>query len=621
MFRYLSIVWNNDSPAQRDIAKSLARRLRVANSTWTPIVDSSGLTVLCTGGASEPAELVLLPSRNGVVLGTLFERSNSGATPARVTTLSPHATAMIEETAGRSLVTSHWGSYVLFLSSKSGRNVHIFRGPMSSLSCFWAVHQGVTIFFSSVEDCIALQCIPFSINWECVRAQSVGGDYLTNETAIREVSTLVAGECMELDSNHTTSCLYWNPASIRAEESVETLDEAASLLGDCTQLCVNAWASAHKDLVLQLSGGLDSSILLACLSRAPTRPRISSANFWSRGSDDERAFARGMAAKTETALTEFERTTDVDLRRFLSCAPTGNPVVHYSAFDSEPRLVTFARERRATAIFTGEIGDDIFGHAPAPEVLAECLCSYGLSLKFAQAAADYGELTRVSLWKAISLARRYREWQRRTQFWSLYRYKRDILGISGERSLAAKEVELSYEQMLSRFIHPWFRDIGGMPLGRTMLIYSLISVTSTWTHSAFGGVDAPVTITPFASQPLVEAFCAIPSHLHFARAENGAVARRAFRLMLSEDVLKRGIGKGTIDLWLQDLIPRNRSFLQDLMLDGVLMREGILDKEKVTAMLSGTVSSSLVGTEDLVVQLYIESWLRRWMSVAAKAAA
>jgi asparagine synthase (glutamine-hydrolysing) len=160
-----------------------------------------------------------------------------------------------------------------------------------------------------------------------------------------------------------------------------------------------------------------------------------------------------------------------------------------------------------------------------------------------------------------------------------------------------------------------------MPFGRTMLIYSLISVTSTWTHSAFGGADAPVTIMPFASQPLVEAFCTIPSHLHFARAENGAVARKAFGTMISEDVLKRGIGKGTIDLWLQDLIPRNREFLQELMLDGVLVREGILDRDKIAAMISGAVSTSLVGTEDLVVQLYIESWLRRWMGVQAKAAA
>jgi asparagine synthase (glutamine-hydrolysing) len=305
----------------------------------------------------------------------------------------------------------------------------------------------------------------------------------------------------------------------------------------------------------------------------------------------------------------------------LNSAYTGNPVVHYSAFDSEPRLISLAVEVGATAIFTGEIGDDIFAHAPSPEVLAECYETLGPSLRFARAAADYAELMRISIWAAAAVAARYSAWQRRTPYWSLYDYKRQFFGIDSTRSLVTDEAVRAYEAALTRFIHPWFRNVHGMPLGRTMLTYALVAATSTWTHSAFAGNNAGLFRMPFANQPLVEAFCAIPSHLHFLHGENGAVARRAFRDRLSDDVLKRGTGKGSIELWLQDLIPRHRGFLKEVLLDGILVRERILDRNKVGAMLSGTVDRSRVGAEDLIAQLYTESWLRRWTSTDIRAVA
>jgi len=544
---------------------------------------------------------------------------NDGGVAAGSVALGPELTAEVMKTAGKSLVNSHWGSYVLFLKLPVARSVIVLRGPMSALPCFWIRFHNITVLFSLIEDCLALKLLSFSVDWDCIRAQAAGGDYLTRQTAINEIQTLVSGECLEIGSDRISRKLYWDPSSIRTETPVGRIDDAAVLLRNTTQHCVNAWVATRKTILLQLSGGLDSSILLACMCRAPTKPETISVNFWSKGSGDERNFARSMTDITGTELLECERDQEVDLRRFLNCARTGNPVVNFSAYDIEPRLVQLAHQRSATAIFNGEIGDDIFGHSPAPEVLAECLNSCWPSMDFFRSAADYAELARVSLWSAVSQAIRYRSWQRQTPYWSLYRYKQ-FLQISTEKRLVTDDVARSYEQMLTRYIHPWFENVRCMPLGRVMLLWGLVNATSTWSHSPFAGADSGLFMSPLASQPLVEAFCSIPSRLHFLGAENGAVARRAFRAYLTDAILSRGTGKGSPDMWMKDVLLRNRVFLRELLLDGILVRERILDKSRLEAALSGAVSNSRVGLAELVIQLYIESWLRRWTTSEASVA-
>ncbi|HSZ10445.1 MAG TPA: asparagine synthase C-terminal domain-containing protein [Steroidobacteraceae bacterium] len=622
MFSYISFVWNPEQSSATDLVNNFRRKLQTRETSWKSVFDDSGLTVFCSSNGHHDGDVIPLHGRHGVAVGTLFATNDSptDVCATRTTKLGERRTKEIADTAGRSLIASHWGSYVLFLKRPELRCVTILRGPVSPLPCFWVLVGGVRIFFSSVDDCLDLGIAPLSINWDCVLAQAAGGDYLTHETGIKEISTVLCGEAFEFSASGSSQRLYWNPASLSPSSTAEDLIEAANLMRAQTQLCINAWASPHDTILLELSGGLDSSIVLACLRRAQTRPNVISVNFYSRGAGDERRFARSMTDPHGLELIEMESDAALDFRTFLNCALTANPVLNFSAYDAEPKLIRIAGERKATAIFTGEIGDDIFGHSPSPEVLTECLATYGFSLRTLLAAIDYAELTRVSLWRALNQAIQYRRWQKRTSYWSFYRY-RHWLRYSNERYLISKDAVNNYERSLSRWIHPWFQNVQDMPAGRAMLIYALIMATSTWSHSPFGGSSRNLFKSPIASQPLVEAFARITSCLHFAGGENGAVAREAFRLQLSDMVLERGTGKGTPELWIRDLVESNRSFLRELLLGGILVGRNILDKKKTEEILSRDVTKTHVGVGELIRQLYIESWLRRWTGNCVSAVA
>jgi asparagine synthase (glutamine-hydrolysing) len=82
--------------------------------------------------------------------------------------------------------------------------------------------------------------------------------------------------------------------------------------------------------------------------------------------------------------------------------------------------------------------------------------------------------------------------------------------------------------------------------------------------------------------------------------------------MLPSAILDRGQGKGGPDLWAKDVVENNVGFLQEFLLDGILVRRGLVDRRKLQAALSPRIvkSTSMVG--DIFAKLYIEAWLRKF---------
>lgn len=145
--------------------------------------------------------------------------------------------------------------------------------------------------------------------------------------------------------------------------------------------------------------------------------------------------------------------------------------------------------------------------------------------------------------------------------------------------------------------------------------------TSTAYQSPFAKPHYPPTLSPLVSQPLIEFALRIPSHLHMEGGTDRAVARAAFADDLAPLVVNRGLGKGTPDLWLKQLVARNREFLREFLLNGMLVNQGLLDRRKVDTALAADVSGGRIFISDVLVQSYIEAWLRGWSSARFRAAA
>jgi asparagine synthase (glutamine-hydrolysing) len=616
MFRYIIIVWDINNASDCDTVSNIRRRMRTLPVNWRLALDQSGMYVAYVDREVSSDTAILIDDCRGAILGTIFRSPDLhySNTPTAMRSLNRGQSEEILRSRGRSLISNCWGYYVVALHYPETASAVVLRSPVSPLACFHVERGTLNAFFSHLNDCIALKITPLSINWDSITAQVIGEDYLTSETAINEIDSLECGESLQCNSAGRSKRAYWDPRYFLAERVPANFGDAAKTFRRATEYCVSAFASLHNRILVKLSGGLDSSIVLSSLSRAPHRPSITAVNYYSRGSGDERQFARCMANAADCRLVEHCRNQKLDLRRFLDCNRTVRPVLNFSAPDVEMRNNALARELDASAIFDGELGDNVFGSHPNLGALVECFRLSRFGRGFLRVAVDYSMLTGQSLWRTLALARREARSIDANPDFSASRETVRVLGVDGARSaiLASTEAVEYHQTMEDRFHHPWLKQSRRIAPGSHGLLFGLITVTSATYHSPFSGPHDPLRVSPLISQPLLESALRMPTHLHCQSAQDRAVARAAFADALPPEVLQRGLGKGGPTQWLRDVIDSNAGFLREFLLDGILARQRLIDREKLETVLSPRITKTSVISGDIFAKLYIEAWLRAW---------
>ena len=616
MLRYIVAIGNPTLAADCEQIVYVRHRVQTCSDDWVSAIVRPGIYMAYVERADDVSSAIALPDSRGLIFGSLYKSHDqlTGSSAAAIRSLSRSDAEVIVHSRGRSMARNYWGHYVAAFLYPEDSSCLVMRGPVSTLACFHVNLEKLTIFFSHLEDLAALDLASLSINWDCVAAQVAGGDYLTNETAINEIASVECGECVECRPEGRFNHACWDPRRLLEERCLDCFPDVARMVRDTTDHCVNALSSPHSKILVTLSGGLDSSIVLSSLRRASHAPSITAVNYHSRGTGDERRFARSMARTVNCNLVERARNHSLDLRRIEECNRTVRPVLNFSAPDAEARNIALARELRASAIFTGELGDNIFGSHPGPEALVECFRRFGPGRRYLSIAIDYAMLKKQSLWQTLAAA--YRECEsvvRHPDFNSMRAVHRHY-GEAAARAymLASSEVQEHCTRMEDRFIHPWLKGSRVLAPGSRSLLFGMIVITSTPYHSPFSKPSDPPLLSPLASQPLVELALRIPAYLHCKYAQDRPIARMAFADVLPSDVLLRGLGKGGPTLWVKDVVEQNNEFLREYLLNGILVRERMLDRRKLDAVLSPRIVKSTVIATDIFAKLYIEAWLRKW---------
>jgi asparagine synthase (glutamine-hydrolysing) len=616
MFRYVIVVGDSQSTPVARALEEIRREHANSPVKWRTAADRPGFYAAYVDGGAGADRAISLHDRSGVIFGQVFRSETDVTSPGSITSMSIAASDQILRSAGGALLSGYWGHYVAALYYPETRTARVLRAPASPLACFHLKAGTINVFFSWLADCVALRLTALSINWDSITTQVVGGDYLTHETAINEIESLECGESIECAPTGCIVHRLWDPHRLLQDRSLGDFCEATRAMRKAVEQSVHALSSNHEGILVRLSGGLDSSIVLGTLARSPIGRRLTAVNYYSRDCGDERPYARIMARSVDCRLVEYPRDDGLDLRRFQDCNLTARPVLDLSAPDVEARNATLARDLHATAIFDGELGDNVFGRRPGPGVLAECMRRNGIGRRFLSYTVAYAMLTQQSVWRALALMQRERT---KVSSFSAARALRDRYGMEGANSLqlASAEAKKHYEGIAERFVHPWAKDVRPLGLDSHRLLFGLITVTSTAYHSPFATPDDPPRVSPLISQPVVETALRIPGYLHCTSGQDRAVARTAFADTLPATILYRGVGKGGPSLWARDVIEKNSEFLREFLLDGILVGRGLLARKKVEIALSSRITKSSVMLADIFAKLYIEAWIRAFAQVGA----
>jgi asparagine synthase (glutamine-hydrolysing) len=184
--------------------------------------------------------------------------------------------------------------------------------------------------------------------------------------------------------------------------------------------------------------------------------------------------------------------------------------------------------------------------------------------------------------------------------------------LQADQILVADDRVDEFRKSATELAHPWLRDVEGVPLAKLWQISTLFTEGFYDAHFRQHG-DAPV-VAPFLSQPLVELCLRIPTHWNAKRGRDRAVVRGAFAREMPDEILHR-TGKGSPNGWLVAMIDRDRAFVREFLLDGLMVRHGVVDRFKLEQALPGEVSKVASHGGATMNLLYTEAWMRAWTAM------
>ena len=597
MYRYLTLIWDENNIQSNKIAAYIKYRIQESSAQWSTAFDQRGILVYHTGINKGRMQSHSLADNGGVVLGKLFTNS--------YTSVSDHidtgTSKAILDTAGRHLIKNYWGRYVAFLYDQKSRTKSVVKGPMEGFRCYQAKYKGVDIYFSFLEDISNFEFLQFNINWRHIAINLVYFQVEKHDTAFHEMGNLQSGECRQHKGQTVTSTDFWNPALMYKQDVIEDTHEAIRLIRENVIACVSAWASCHDKIIHKLSGGLDSTIVLACLRESKEAKDITCLNLFPKSdkSGDERKYARLASNHYNVELIERELdATNVKLECLFDIAPLATPEWYLNAMDRCPHEAALAQNIGATSLFGGEGGDALFFQSPTHFPVSDYLKIRGLTSKLFQIAMQTAQRLRLSVWSVLYKA-----------------IKDQIINRSGDNLINWKPPEddiinKTYRSSIdfADTLDPKIRSAHNLPYGK--IIHMLITKFPHKYHHTQRPQDFLELCYPLLSQPLIEFFLKIPTyHLTYGGKDRG-LTRLAFKNDLPNEILRRQ-SKGGIGVYLQEIFDANYSFIRDLMLNGILVQEGLINKQALERSLTGTVA--LVGTDagSLLRYACTEIWLQK----------
>lgn len=609
MLRYMALLWDGANLASASTAEVLSQRLLTDGQGWQTAVTQAGLSVLVL---RSPFECYAAHSlgNGGSVLGVVFDRSDSERNSARAPLgfFSDAESARIVRSGGRRLVESYWGRYVAFLCDPSGPSKWVLRDPVGDMLCYRARVRELSLYFSYLPDLLKLRALPLSVNWGHLGIRVITGNAWAEESALNEIECVQPGQCIEHVGNTVSRKYYWHPLEIAGRPAIEKPNTAATEVRSTAKACANAWASLHKDAIHILSGGLDSSIVLSCIAAAPSRPRMACLNFRTRDPDsDERVYARLVAAHSGVELEEMERQPALDIEALFTSTPIVGPVCTVMrGLEVQPLVAHFARARGATAVFSGDGGDMIFFRGwPQLAVIDYAHC-HGLRLELLRQALGAAYPAQLSVGQLLLDAVRHgvlgRPWSLTSLVFDHYRL------ITDEVVQNARQVD---------FLNPWNVPVGSLPPGKRLHAFS-VSRPSLFRDPLPGTAELDF-INPLMCQPLLEVCLRIPTYLHATAGTDRAIARTAFAADLPAEVAQR-TWKGSADRHLRDMLVSNIARVRELLLDGELVKGGILDRRRLEGALSLAPTRDATHVTEIFGYLCTETWLqqsRDWRSPAS----
>lgn len=567
--RYLAVIASPEALAARAAAADIAR-----TAGLEPAFSRDSLAVF-----TDPQTRSQPLGDNGLIVGSAFAAQTAPEITDHIIGSSCNDIA--------ALPGAIWGDYVAFAHHRHDDAVNIVRSPSGGLHVYRTRKDQAT-YVASHADLLIGPCLTAGcIDWIFV-AQHLAYPHLhAARTGIEDIDEIFAGDCATERGDRRERRAVWTPWSFTNAAPVTlTADEAADKVARAIHHAVSALVAPDESTLIELSGGLDSSIVAAALC-AENRTAIAANLFTPGGEGDERTYARAVSARTGIPLIERSVSADIDLTE-MPAVFNPRPGMLAMLRAADRCFLDIGREHDISAFINGTGGDCVFCALGTAAPATDRLLATGWNRGVLTTLADVAAVHSVSVWKVARLMLRQlrgqpRVWPHNTQFLNA-----DLLPDTVP-------------------FHPWL-DAPRRALPGSKA--HVAAILASYAHlDAYGRHALAPSLFPLLSQPVVEACLSVPSWLWVTGGRDRAIARLAFRDDLPPEVAYRRT-KGAMDAYCARIFDMNRDQLRPFLLDGLLAGAGLLDRSAIETYLAASFTNRDQSFYLLLPIIDAEAWAR-----------
>lgn len=325
------------------------RRLSIVDveSGHQPVLSEDGSVVAVQNGELyNHGEIRAELARDGHVLRTRCD-----------TEILPH----VYERDGHRLPERLRGKFALAVWDARRRRALLARDPLGVKPLYYAIAGDVLVFASELKSVLTSGLVTPEIDYEAIDAYLALGYVPAPRSPLVGVFKLLPGHRLAIEDGRMTVEPYWRyPVPVAGEEERTEREWADDLLAELDE-AVRLRLMSDVPLGAMLSGGLDSSLVVALMSRHMTEPvKTFSVGFADAGSESELEDARIVATAFGTEHHELElRLSEADVDLADLAWWLDEPLADLSAlgFFHISRLAS----EHVTVALAGQGADELFG--------------------------------------------------------------------------------------------------------------------------------------------------------------------------------------------------------------------------------------------------------------------
>jgi asparagine synthase (glutamine-hydrolysing) len=253
------------------------------------------------------------------------------------------------------------GKFAIAVWDARTRSAVVARDRLGIKPLYYAHCGDLLVFGSELKSVLASGLVSSGLDYDAIDVYLTLGFFPGGRTPLAGVRKLEPGHRLEIGSGAVRVERYWDFPEPTSAPAARTEDETTEMMLELLDEAVRDRLMSDVPLGAMLSGGLDSSLVVALMARHTTEPvKTFAIGFSDPGSDNELADARFVAETLGTEHHELELSYEsdvVDLPDLLW--HLDEPVADLSAlgFHALSRMAS----RHVTVALSGQGADELFG--------------------------------------------------------------------------------------------------------------------------------------------------------------------------------------------------------------------------------------------------------------------